>query len=439
MKDDFNILFFSSVIVSRSVNFYSRYLIKLQITTKKLVNEMDLTEGLKVCVGNWGYLSEGYPRTAWITLPKTDEEIQNFLTDNGLLDVEHEEIYIADYEDIPFECNKLFNDYTKLEDLNLFAKECSLLDEMDLDSIAAYLSNNVPDNFTGLLNVVYQATEYNLPFRPLDYHHGTPLQNFGWTMADLHPELHRLLESNTHIEQAFDYEAYAKSLLESDYMLSNDCFAYISDIDLSIETLYSREELNEIFSSDKPTLSKVNELIFDNHLTAKDISYDPNHFYPEAVFYNAKNNLAISFSDDDSSIEPGIYDQNVVVGHPNLDKLLNNPKISSIAPCYRDNALFSEALRFSFDEGLKASYENESEWQSLIEKVKNSPEFEEVSLRLSMVDGIKKFNLEQKIEKTPTQQETDFRPMSLSDKSREISLPENHRDTHGGHDDPDGR
>ena len=48
---------------------------------------------ITVCIGNYGYYNEGELRDRWITLPKTDAEIQQFLTDNGLQDAQHEEIY----------------------------------------------------------------------------------------------------------------------------------------------------------------------------------------------------------------------------------------------------------------------------------------------------------------------------------------------------------
>ena len=38
---------------------------------------------ITVCIGNYGYYNEGELRDKWITLPKTDVEIQQFLTDNG--------------------------------------------------------------------------------------------------------------------------------------------------------------------------------------------------------------------------------------------------------------------------------------------------------------------------------------------------------------------
>lgn len=53
----------------------------------------DFTKGLNVCIGNYGYYNEGSLHDAWITLPKTEAEIRDFLHLNQLQDSQHEEIY----------------------------------------------------------------------------------------------------------------------------------------------------------------------------------------------------------------------------------------------------------------------------------------------------------------------------------------------------------
>lgn len=64
----------------------------------------DFTKGLNVCIGNYGYYNEGSLHDAWITLPKTEAEIRDFLHLNQLQDSQHEEIYISDYDGIPSGC-----------------------------------------------------------------------------------------------------------------------------------------------------------------------------------------------------------------------------------------------------------------------------------------------------------------------------------------------
>lgn len=85
--------------------------------------EQDFTKGLSVCIGNYGYYNEGELHDTWITLPKTEAEIRDFLHLNQLQDSQHEEIYISDYDGIPFGTRLLFNEFCHLEDLNLLAKQ----------------------------------------------------------------------------------------------------------------------------------------------------------------------------------------------------------------------------------------------------------------------------------------------------------------------------
>lgn len=84
---------------------------------------MDYTNGITVCIGNYGYYNEGYLHDSWITLPKTEQEIKDFLEKNNLYDEQHEEIYISDYDGVPFGLDSLFTEYTHLDDLNLLAKQ----------------------------------------------------------------------------------------------------------------------------------------------------------------------------------------------------------------------------------------------------------------------------------------------------------------------------
>ena len=74
---------------------------------------MDMQDGIKVCVGNYGYSAEGDLRDDWITLPKSDEQIKEFLQSRGLQDVMHEEIYISDYDEVPFGNSQLFGETVK--------------------------------------------------------------------------------------------------------------------------------------------------------------------------------------------------------------------------------------------------------------------------------------------------------------------------------------
>lgn len=97
--------------------------------------EQDFTKGLSVCIGNYGYYNEGDLHDTWITLPKTEAEIRDFLHLNRLQDPLHEEIYISDYDGVPFGATQLFTEFCQLEDLNLLAKQLVTVSPDDLEKV----------------------------------------------------------------------------------------------------------------------------------------------------------------------------------------------------------------------------------------------------------------------------------------------------------------
>lgn len=119
---------------------------------------MDYQNGITVCVGNWGYHSEGYLHDARITLPKTEQEIKDFLEVNRLSDAQHEEIYISDYDEVPFGLDSLFTEYTHLDDLNLLAKQVSMAYPSDLEKVEAYVqAEDAPSSVLELMNLIEQV------------------------------------------------------------------------------------------------------------------------------------------------------------------------------------------------------------------------------------------------------------------------------------------
>lgn len=92
----------------------------------------DFHDGIDVCVGNWGYYSEGELRDTWMHLPMDPDEIEPWLRGHGLVDEEHEETYISDYDGLPFRCPQVFNEYARLDKLNVLAMQLTLLPEGDL-------------------------------------------------------------------------------------------------------------------------------------------------------------------------------------------------------------------------------------------------------------------------------------------------------------------
>jgi len=73
-------------------------------------HEHDFRDGLDVCVGNYGYYNEGELHDTWMRLPMDPDKIEPWLRSHGLFDEEHEEIYISDYDALPFRCPEVFDE-----------------------------------------------------------------------------------------------------------------------------------------------------------------------------------------------------------------------------------------------------------------------------------------------------------------------------------------
>lgn len=120
----------------------------------------DFRDGFDVCVGNWGYYSEGELRDTWMHLPIDPDKIEPWLRSHGLVDAEHEETYISDYDGLPFRCPQVFDEYGRLDKLNVLAMQLTLLPEGDLAHIQAAIDYGEPlDHLDELMNLVAQADE----------------------------------------------------------------------------------------------------------------------------------------------------------------------------------------------------------------------------------------------------------------------------------------
>ncbi len=196
---------------------------------------------IKVCVGNWGYYNEGELHDAWIELPKQPEEIKSFLEDRRLLDDEHEEIYISDYDGVPFGLNDVFTEYTRLSDLNLLAAQLENT-ELDEDAIAAYCNScDAPKTVIELMNLIEQREE--IPFYRYEEQGRTPRESMGITAIDWNPQLKAVLASDPDIDYAFDYEVYGESFEQQFDLYENGYFDCCADYPLL--DAFDRERFEE--------------------------------------------------------------------------------------------------------------------------------------------------------------------------------------------------
>lgn len=109
-------------------------------------HEHDFRDGFDVCVGNYGYYNEGELHDTWMRLPMDPDKIEPWLRSHGLFDEEHEEIYISDYDALPFRCPEVFDEYAHLDELNVLAMQLALLPDGALEHIDAAVEYGEPLN-----------------------------------------------------------------------------------------------------------------------------------------------------------------------------------------------------------------------------------------------------------------------------------------------------
>ena len=219
---------------------------------------------IDVCIGNYGYYNEGELRDAWISLPKTSEEISDFLSAHGLQDPEHEEIYISDYDGVPFGLTGLFSEFTWLEDLNMLARQ---MEEREgaVEKVQGALDCGIdgPESVIGLMNWIEQADE--IPYYAYDYTGAyardewgqtcierlSADENYGYTVLE-DTDLMRMLESDSDAMSAFDVKRYGKLCSDSgDVKLGDKGYVDVVQ-EMPDEDRYTREELAEMYGDPEP-------------------------------------------------------------------------------------------------------------------------------------------------------------------------------------------
>lgn len=160
-------------------------------------HEHDFRDGFDVCVGNYGYYNEGELHDTWMRLPMDPDKIEPWLRSHDLFDEEHEEIYISDYDALPFRCPEVFDEYAHLDELNVLAMQLALLPDGALEHIDAAVEYGEPLNHLDeLMNLVAQADD--LPVYDYEYdemhvedqwhetclERSTPEENYAYTVLE---------------------------------------------------------------------------------------------------------------------------------------------------------------------------------------------------------------------------------------------------------------
>ena len=202
-----------------------------------------MAEKITVCVGNYGYYNEGELHDAWIELPKSPSEIKAFLRANRLQDREHEEIYISDYDGVPFGLDSLFTETTRLEDLNLLAMQMQRVD-YDEDAVLAYCEAcDAPDSVVELMNLLEQSDD--IPYYAYDQKGRSPRESMGLTAVGWNPELAQMLESDSRIADAFSFEDYGEAFEQENTLLEDGYYDNCADYPLLDQ--YDREDFEAMY------------------------------------------------------------------------------------------------------------------------------------------------------------------------------------------------
>ncbi len=176
---------------------------------------------IRVCIGNYGYYNEGELRDKWITLPKTDEEIERFLKENGLQDPFHEEIYISDYDGIPLGMpyGDVFSEYTSLEDLNLLAKQMQDAPDWKLVRAAAAIKAGYvePSGIEEVMNLIEQADDIALISWPDKFDYASDEERLAYAVIGERGGLDNLNRSV--LERHFNRRKYGKLLDDEGFVV----------------------------------------------------------------------------------------------------------------------------------------------------------------------------------------------------------------------------
>ncbi len=214
--------------------------------------------GIKVCVGNWGYYNEGELRDTWFALPMDPAKITSKLVRSGLYDPMHEEIYISDYDGVPFGLDRLFTEHTPLRELNVLAAIMEELSCDDIEKIEEWCAHcDEPSSVLELVNLVKQVDD--LPMYGYSFHRGdTPQKNLGYEFLNQNLELQAALEACPAASCAFDVQRYGEELENVQDLVACrnyyiDCLAEGPDLDRygfdDFEDLYDFSDLEDEYCS----------------------------------------------------------------------------------------------------------------------------------------------------------------------------------------------
>lgn len=157
---------------------------------------------IRIAITNMGAYNEGELRYEWLTLPFTDDELQDALKRIGIDGIEYEEYFISDYE-APF----TVGEYDNIDDLNEKAESLAELYEDEAEIIECYIEN-VRDDFEEALDIV----------RDGEYMIFDDCRNMAEVAEHYLEETGMLHDMDDNLARYFNYEAFGRDMaIEGDF------------------------------------------------------------------------------------------------------------------------------------------------------------------------------------------------------------------------------
>ncbi len=163
---------------------------------------------IDICVGNYGEYASGRLIDRWASLPMADDDLEEFIRSmqvNG-----HEELYVSDYDGIPFGLERVFTEYADIRELNILARVMESARPWELDTVEEAIGCGVdaPSTVLELCNLIIQADE--IPYCPYTHTGRSAHESLGMTVADESGLMGKLEDMG--IEYYFDYEHYGREI-----------------------------------------------------------------------------------------------------------------------------------------------------------------------------------------------------------------------------------
>ncbi len=165
--------------------------------------------------------------------------IDALLCNRDGMSVAKQALIVSDYDGLPFRCPQVFDEYGRLDKLNVLAMQLTLLPEGDLAHIQAAIDYGEPlDHLDELMNLVAQADElpvfdylYDDMYVEDQWHktcleRSTPQENYAYTVLNDDSEFWNLMNrGDGELLSCFDFNRYGEIAVNNGYVdLCETCY-----------------------------------------------------------------------------------------------------------------------------------------------------------------------------------------------------------------------